>query len=73
MAALLEANSPLKLLSKGYSVTTNAKTKEAIDSWIQAPSGTSIITKLAHGELHSRVERNVNTSHYKPGEQVGET
>ena len=73
VAALLEANSPLKLLSKGYSVTTNAKTKEAIDSWIQAPSGTSIITKLAHGELHSRVERSVNTSHYKPGEQVGET
>ena len=70
LAALLEANSPLKLLSKGYSVTTNAKTKEAIDSWRQAPPGTTIITKLAHGELHSRVERSINTNHHKPNEHV---
>ena len=70
LAALLEANSPLKLLSKGYSVTTNAKTKEAIDSWHQAPPGTTIITKLAHGELHSRVERSINTNHHKPNEHV---
>ncbi len=70
LAALLEANSPLKLLSKGYSVTTNAKTKEAIDSWCQAPAGTTIITKLAHGELHSRVEQSMNTNHHKPSEHV---
>lgn len=70
MAALLEANSPLKLLSKGYSVTTNAKTKEAIDSWYQAPPGTTIITKLAHGELHSRVERSIDTSNHKTSAHV---
>ena len=70
LAALLEANSPLKLLSKGYSVTTNAKTKEAIDSWSQAPPGTTIITKLAHGELYSRVEQSMNTNRHKPSEHV---
>ena len=70
LAALLEANSPLKLLSKGYSVTTNAKTKEAIDSWCQAPPGTTIITKLAHGELHSRVEQSTSTNDHKPSEHV---
>ena len=70
LAALLEANSPLKLLSRGYSVTTNAKTKEAIDSWCQAPPGTTIITKLAHGELHSRVEQSTSTNDHKPSEHV---
>ena len=63
-AALLEANNPLGVLSRGYSVTTNATTKEPISSWHQAPPGTTITTRLAEGELHSRVERSVESRHH---------
>ncbi len=57
VAALLEANNPLGILSRGYSVTTNATTNESLNSWRQAPPGTSVITRLAEGKLYSRVER----------------
>ena len=68
-AALLEANNPLGILSRGYSVTTNAKTQEPINSWRQAPSGTKIVTRLADGELYSRVERSVKSKHHDSGER----
>ncbi len=72
-AALLEANNPLGILSRGYSVTTNATTNESIKSWRQAPSGTTITTRLAEGELYSRVERSVESRHRDAGEHFEET
>ena len=72
-AALLEANNPLGVLSRGYSVTTNATTKEPISSWHQAPPGTTIITRLAEGELYSRVERSVESRHHNTGGNLEDT
>jgi exodeoxyribonuclease VII large subunit len=72
-AALLEANNPLGILSRGYSVTTNATTNESINSWRQAPSGTSIITRLAEGELYSRVERSEESRHRDAGGNFEDT
>ena len=66
-AALLEANNPIGILSRGYSVTTNATTNESINSWRQAPLGTTIITRLAEGELHRRVERSMKSRHRDTG------
>ena len=71
--ALLEANNPLGILSRGYSVTTNATTNESINSWRQAPSGTTITTRLAEGELYSRVERSVESRHRDEGEIFEDT
>ena len=72
-AALLEANNPIGILSRGYSVTTNATTNESINSWRQAPLGTTIITRLAEGELHSRVERSMKSRHRDTGENPKDT
>ena len=56
-AGRLEADSPLGLLARGYSVTTPAIGSEPLRSWQQAPVGSTIITQLAQGQLHSRVEQ----------------
>lgn len=55
-AGRLDANSPLGLLARGYSVTRRAAGGGAIRSWQEAPPGTATITQLADGVLHSRVE-----------------
>jgi exodeoxyribonuclease VII large subunit len=55
-AGRLEADSPLGLLARGYSVTTPNAGGDAIRSWQDAPPGTIIITQLADGQLTSRVE-----------------
>ena len=55
-AGRLDANSPLGLLARGYSVTRRAAGGGAIRSWQEAPPGTTTITQLADGVLHSRVE-----------------
>lgn len=61
-AGRLEANSPLGLLARGYSVTRRAAGGGAIRSWQEAPPGTSIITQLADGVLSSRVETSQPTA-----------
>ena len=55
-AGRLEANSPLGLLARGYSVTRRIDGGGAIRSWQDAPPGTSILTQLADGTLRSHVE-----------------
>ncbi len=55
-AGRLEADSPLGLLARGYSVTTPAAGGDAIRSWQDAPPGTIIRTQVADGQLTSRVE-----------------
>ncbi|NBS31407.1 MAG: exodeoxyribonuclease VII large subunit [Planctomycetia bacterium] len=55
-AGRLEANSPVGLLARGYSVTQRADGGGAIRSWREAPAGTTIVTQLADGTLRSRVE-----------------
>jgi exodeoxyribonuclease VII large subunit len=55
-AGRLEANSPVGLLARGYSVTRRADGGGAIRSWREAPEGTTIVTQLADGTLRSRVE-----------------
>ncbi len=55
-AGRLEANSPIGLLSRGYSVTRRADTGVTVRSSQQAPAGTMILTRLAAGTLRSRVE-----------------
>lgn len=61
-AGRLEANSPLGLLARGYSVTRRAAGGGAIRSWHEAPPGTSIITQLADGVISSRVETSQPTA-----------
>ena len=55
-AGRLDANSPIGLLSRGYSVTRRADTGVTVRSSQQAPAGTMILTRLAAGTLRSRVE-----------------
>ncbi len=55
-ATQLEALSPLHTLSRGYSVTTMAETGALVTSTEQAPAGTLLKTRLAEGEVLSRVE-----------------
>lgn len=58
-AARLEADSPLKVLARGYSVTTVASTAAVVRSAADTVPGMEIVTHLADGRLWSRVERNV--------------
>ncbi len=55
-AAQLEALSPLQTLRRGYSVTTLAETGELVTDAKQALAGTLLKTRLAEGEVLSRVE-----------------
>ena len=57
-AARLEADSPLKVLARGYSVTTVASTAAVVRSAADITPGIEIVTHLADGRLWSRVERN---------------
>lgn len=57
-AARLEADSPLKVLARGYSVTTVASTAAVVRSAADITPGMEIVTHLADGRLWSRVERN---------------
>ena len=54
-AARLESLSPLAVLARGYSVTTRASGEIVRDSH-QVESGETIHTRLARGEITSRVE-----------------
>jgi len=56
LAARLQAVSPLATLSRGYSITLTEQGQLLTDANQVAP-GQMITTRLASGELHSRVER----------------
>ncbi len=55
-AAGLEALSPLKVLTRGYSITRLEKTREVLREARQAAPGERILTILGKGILASRVE-----------------
>lgn len=65
-AGRLEADSPLGLLARGYSVTTPAAGGGPLRSWQQAPVGSTIVTQLAQGQLHSRVEQSLAPEKNEP-------
>lgn len=56
LAAKLDSLSPLSVLGRGYSLTTNAETGELIRRMEEAPQGTRIRTRLGQGEITSLVE-----------------
>lgn len=56
-AARLDADSPLKVLARGYSVTAIADSPTVLTSAADAAPGMEIVTHLASGRLWSRVER----------------
>jgi exodeoxyribonuclease VII large subunit len=56
-AARLDANSPLKVFARGYSVTQLADRQTVLTSAADATPGMEIVTHLANGRLWSRVER----------------
>lgn len=56
LARALDALSPLKVLSRGYSVTTRADTSELVSRAEDVTAGDLISTRLANGEFLSRVE-----------------
>jgi len=53
--ARLEAGSPLKLLARGYSVTTTAGTTAPLTSVAAVAPGTALVTQLVDGRLESTV------------------
>jgi exodeoxyribonuclease VII large subunit len=55
-SSVLDAISPLKTLSRGYSVTVDAKSNSLITHVGQVQSGQLIRTQLSDGEFTSRVE-----------------
>ena len=55
LASRLEAMSPLKVLARGYSVTTNDQGRPLTDCR-KIEVGDKILTRLANGSLHSTVE-----------------
>ncbi len=57
LAATLDALSPLKVLSRGYSITTDAVTGIVIQQPSEVPIGALIETRLPAGRLISRVEQ----------------
>lgn len=56
-AQRLEALSPLAILIRGYSMTTRDGSPEALTNAAEVPPNTLIRTRLARGQIISRVER----------------
>jgi exodeoxyribonuclease VII large subunit len=56
-AARLESLSPLAVLRRGYSVTTDAATGRVLRNAADLTPGQEIMTRFSHGEATSRVER----------------
>jgi exodeoxyribonuclease VII large subunit len=56
LAAQLEALSPLGVLARGYSLTQRLEDGAVVRSPADAPAGTRLRTRLAGGEVVSRVE-----------------
>ena len=57
LAATLDALSPLKVLSRGYSITSDAATGAVLQQASEVPIGALIETRLQSGRLLSRVEQ----------------
>ena len=57
LAATLDALSPLKVLSRGYSITSDAATGAVLQRASAVSVGTVIETRLQSGRLLSRVEQ----------------
>jgi exodeoxyribonuclease VII large subunit len=55
-AAALEALSPVAILARGYSITRRAEGGEILTDASKARPGERLLTRLAKGELRSRVE-----------------
>jgi exodeoxyribonuclease VII large subunit len=55
LAASLEALSPLAVLSRGFSLTLDADGKSVVRTWANVEPGDLILTRLADGQLTSRV------------------
>lgn len=56
-AGRLEAGSPLRLLARGWSLTSREDRGEGLTSTVGIAVGDAIVTQLAEGRLWSRVER----------------
>ena len=63
LTATLDALSPLKVLSRGYSITTDRETGAVLTEASQAAPGALIETRLQAGRIVSRVESAVPESH----------
>ncbi len=61
LSARLESVSPLKVLGRGYSLTRNTE-GEVLASVERVQKGDILITRLADGEIESRVEKTVRLS-----------
>jgi exodeoxyribonuclease VII large subunit len=57
LAARLESLSPLAVLGRGYSLTTRTETGQLLDNAAEVQVGEQITTRLAAGQLISRVEK----------------
>ena len=55
LSGVLDAMSPLKTLSRGYSVTVDANTSSVIESVSQLKMGQQVRTRLNDGEFGSRI------------------
>jgi exodeoxyribonuclease VII large subunit len=53
--ARLEAGSPLRLLARGYSVTTTAGSTAPLTSVAAVAPGTTLVTQLVDGRLESTI------------------
>jgi hypothetical protein len=53
----LEAGSPLKLLARGYSVTTIEHTSQALSSVAGVKPGATLVTQLTDGRIWSTASR----------------
>ncbi|MEW4530932.1 exodeoxyribonuclease VII large subunit [Maioricimonas sp. JC845] len=56
LSANLDALSPLKVLSRGYSITTDAKSGHVVRRADEVSEGDEIVTRLESGRVTSRVE-----------------
>lgn len=59
ISAHLDAVTPLKILSRGYSVTLRKSDGKIIRNARDVTEGEEIISKLAEGEIHSRVLKKI--------------
>ena len=61
--ARLEADSPLKILARGFSITAKEDDPAALRSTVGIQQGTRLVSQLSDGRLWSRVERVENDQH----------
>lgn len=62
-SARLEADSPLKILARGFSITSKEDDPAALRSTVGIQQGTRLVSQLSDGRLWSRVERVENDQH----------